>query len=433
MNIALAILYLSIIIFLIYRLRFFDAIGISRTTISAIFLLKIISGFALIWIYTYYYKTRESADVFKYFDDAKIIHSSIFHNPLDYLKMITGIGADADYLHDLYFSKANYWYKEWDYHLYNDNRTVIRFNALAMLISNKSIYIHTIFMSFLSLIGLFSIYKVFVNFLKGKEKLLIASIFLLPTVLLWSSGVLKEGLLVFAFGIMFYGFYRLLKKFGYKYLIMFIVGLLLLSITKFYTLMAAVPGMAALLWIEKTKGKKPFLKFLIVHSLAFIVAISNNYVLFVLYKKQVDFHILIDGLSNKVGSYIEVPKLEPTAFSFLKNAPLAFFNTFFRPHIFEAYSPIVMLAAFENLLIFVSLVLSLIFINKKKITNLPLLYFSIFFVIIMFILCGLVTPVMGALVRYKMPALPFLFIIFLFIIDWEKLKNSLFKMFSKKL
>ncbi|HBF88737.1 MAG TPA: hypothetical protein DDX39_08860 [Bacteroidales bacterium] len=420
-------MYVVVFIFLIYRLEFFQTNGISKRIISAIFILKILSGFGLIFIYTHYYKTRESADIYKYFDDAKVIYSAAYEAPVDYLKMITGIDSDSDYLREMYFSKTNSWYKEWDYHLYNDNRTITRFNALAMLISNQSIYIHTIFMAFLSLIGLLSIYKVFVNYLKGKEKLLIIFTFLLPTVMLWSSGVLKEGILVFAFGIMFLGFYRMIQKFSFRYLLLFSIGIALLSITKFYTLMAAIPGMIALLWIQKTNGKRPFLKFIIVHTLAFIGVISNNYVLFVLYKKQVDFQILIDGLTTQVGSYISVPNLEPTALSFLKNAPIAFSNTFLRPHIFEVYSPVVFFAAAENLLIIMGLVLSLIFINKRKISNYSLLYFSIFFVVIMFILCGLVTPVMGALVRYKMPALPFLFIIFIMIVDIDKIKRFLKK------
>jgi hypothetical protein len=39
----------------------------------------------------------------------------------------------------------------------------------------------------------------------------------------------------------------------------------------------------------------------------------------------------------------------------------------------------------------------------------------------MFILTGLITPVMGAIVRYKVPALPFLMILLVMLIDKEKL------------
>lgn len=39
----------------------------------------------------------------------------------------------------------------------------------------------------------------------------------------------------------------------------------------------------------------------------------------------------------------------------------------------------------------------------------------------MFILTGLITPVMGAIVRYKVPALPFLMILLIQLIDKEKM------------
>jgi hypothetical protein len=251
--------------------------------------------------------------------------------------------------------------------------------------------------------------------------------------MLWSSGILKEGILTFAMGIMLLAFFKMLKNFKFKYFAFFAIGIFLFSLTKFYALIALIPGMIALIWLQKTNHKKPLLKFTIVHSVLFFIATRSEYLVFVLYKKQFDFKLLIKD--TDAGSYIPSPILEPTTWSLIKNAPWAFANTFFRPHLFEVYSPLVLFAAAENFLIIAMIILSVLFFNKKLITNYSLLYFSIFFVIIMFVLCGLVTPVMGALVRYKIPALPFLFVIFLSVTDFEKIKifyNNILKQINSK-
>jgi hypothetical protein len=44
----------------------------------------------------------------------------------------------------------------------------------------------------------------------------------------------------------------------------------------------------------------------------------------------------------------------------------------------------------------------------------------------------MITPVLGALVRYKTPALPFLLIIFLFLFDKQKFLSFIGKLLNKK-
>jgi hypothetical protein len=46
----------------------------------------------------------------------------------------------------------------------------------------------------------------------------------------------------------------------------------------------------------------------------------------------------------------------------------------------------------------------------------PLVPFCITFVVVLFVLSGIATPVVGALVRYKVPALPFLVIALLLVV-----------------
>lgn len=435
MGIILTISYTAFFILLIYKMNFFKIDGISRRTLSAIFVLKILAGIFLILIYKYYYHTRSNADIFKYFDDGNIIFSAIHDNPLDYLRMVTGIDASSPHLMK-YYNTACFWIKNFNYNLYNDNRTVIRFNAIVRLFSFGYISVHTVFMCFFSFTGLTAILKIFYPFFKNKKIGLILAVYFVPSVMLWTSGILKEGLLMFAFGLMLYSFVKLLyNKFKTKYLIIFIASIFLLLISKFYVLIAAIPGLFFLFWIRITSNKNLIAKFVTVHILFLLLAFNTQLVskynfAEILSNKQHDFVTMVDS-SQHVGSRIKILTLKPTFNSVVKNTPNALFNTLFRPSIFEIYSPVVLLAAFENLLIFLLIIVSYIFLDKKELKN-KLLLFSISYVLILFTLTGLTTPVLGALVRYKTPALPFLFIIFLFIIDKEKIKIFLNKIKKSK-
>jgi len=181
MELFLSSLYIAFFSWLILKLRFFKVESISSWFFVGVFFIKLLSALALTLIYTFYYTDRSTADIFKYFDDSKILFSAIHNNPLDYLKIVTGFDSDAPQLKP-YYLDCNFWYKKFNYMLYNDNRTIIRFNAIVMLFSFGKFFVHNVFMSFLSFIGLMGIYKVFISKFEDKKWELLLVIFLVPSV-----------------------------------------------------------------------------------------------------------------------------------------------------------------------------------------------------------------------------------------------------------
>jgi hypothetical protein len=428
MEFILCIGYTLIFIYLIYKLPFFKIDGLSWKLLSGLFVVKILSAIAITLIYIYYYKSRLESDIFKYFDDGRIIFSSLKDNPIDFLRMITGIGADSPHLNH-YYDTANFWNKTFDYGLYNDNRTMIRFNAIAMIFSFGYFNVHNVFMAFLSFTGLTAIFKVFYPYLINKRNALIFSVFLVPSVLLWTSGVLKEGILMFAFGLFVYYAWKLsIKKFKWKTFVGILLMIGLLLIIKFYILIAALPGIISIFVIRAFKNKYILpiivgIHTLIITSFFLFHSIFSSYNLpEIVATKQHDFINMISNTPN-VGSKINLPILEPTFISFFKNTPNALFNSFFRPHLFEMHSLMTIPAVLENLFIIFVMILTIIFHNKISLKEFPWFWFCVSFVLILFILCGLTTPVLGALVRYRTPGLPFLFIIFLSFIDLKKIQQ----------
>jgi len=446
----------------------------------------------MLWlIYTHLYTDRLTADIFKYFDDGKVIYDSLFTNPMDYFKMLLGIN-DPSLLH--YYQDMRHWSREFNQGLYNENRTLIRFNALIHIFSFGSYHVHTVFMCFLSTMGLMGIFKAFSVYLKDKSKELFAAVFLLPSVLFWGSGVLKEGLILFSLGMSIYYYFRIIsEKFNIIHFILLLISLAFLSITKLYIVLIILPAMMAHLWISKSKNKYSELKYLVVLISYFTAGllIPNYDFPFMLMEKQrqavnmaqggsylanhqINRFVYIDPKTeNRItpiadkpgyckinsgvsyvswdlqtfldstyiehssdtntywvfydqaaaGSYIKIPMLNGSFLSIVNNAPAAFSNIFFRPFLYEAKKPFMILAALENsFLVFFALIC--IFFCYRNIPNRHLLYFCLTITIMLFVLVGVTTPILGAAVRYKIPALPFLAIGLLLILDKQKLLNK---------
>src|ERR1035437_8831209 len=487
-GIFLAVAYTAFFIFLIGKLRFFQTELISQKFIIFIFILKIGAGTALWFVYSYLYADRSTADIFKYFDDGKVMYNALFSNPLDYFKMLTGI-SDSSAEH--YYLDMSYWYRAFNQDLYNENRTLIRFNAFVDIFSIGNYHVHTVFICFLSLTGLTGIFKTFSPFLSNKKKELRTAVFLLPSVLFWGSGVLKEGLILFSLGMCIYHFYKLMnERISVKRFTLLFLFLFLLSITKLYMLLVILPAFIAHAWIAKTNKSFPEIKYMIVLAVYFSLGLvipkydfpfmlmdkqrqavyiaqggsslgnnaTNKFVYIdskfenriIRIKDKPGYCKIVPGISyvswnletfhdsNYVknsadtatywiyydqaaaGSNIKIPLLDGTFFSIVKSSPAAFFTTLLRPHILEAKNPLMLISAIENL--FIALyILVCIFFCSIKIMNRYLLYFCLCIVILLFVLIGITTPILGTVVRYKIPGLPFLLIGFLFLLDKEKL------------
>lgn len=425
MSYILLLIYLAVLLWAITQIQFFNQAGFPKYVPSLVFLSKFIGGIAVYIVYANFYGSRMSGDIFKYFDDGNVIFSSLKQNPIDYIRMITGIGSDDVYLQK-YYDTCRYWNKHFNYGLINDNRIVIRFNALVRLFSMGNMHIHTLAMSFISFIGLWGIFNVFVVFFKKHKWVLLVVIFFFPSVFFWTSGVLKEGILMFAFGMFIYHFNELLTKtFKTKNLVWIIIATFLLLLSKFYVLVAILPGLLFFMVIQKT-GKRYFYIKLLSSIGIFIVFSLFSKPIFgvgfteVIERKQHDFIAYTNSL-NEVGSKVEIPDIDPTLTSLLKNSPEAFLRTLFRPTLLEVNNLMGLMAALENTIIVLMMVLSIIFFHSKNLKN-SSFWLCVIFVIVLFTLTGLTTPVLGALVRYKSPALPFLGIAFMFLINLERIE-----------
>lgn len=416
--------YTFLFIALILKVPGFKVLDIPPAWLVAVFSLKVLCGIALGLTYTYIYTDRSTSDTFKFFDDSKIIFNSLSTNPYDFLRMFTGFDGNAPELRH-YYVQMNAWLNT-DV-MFNDNKTIIRLNVLFHFFSMGKYYVHVVFINFISFIGLFCIFKTFQSCINYPGKILFAGTFLLPSVMFWGSGLLKDGLLLFALGILLVSFKRiLLEEKSIKNIIMFFISITLLVFTKLYVIIILFPGLLAWYWSRNESGIRVFIKFCAVYLLYLVLAFNIHHiapkynVTDLVYWKQKNFNTLAELTNAK--SVIKIPQLEHGIISIIKNSPVAFLTALSRPFLTDIKGNfLILLSALETVFILMLCFLAILFRKKANVPIKPFLVFSFFFVLLLFTLSGLITPILGALVRYKVPALPFLMFLILPFIDFERL------------
>jgi len=419
----LATAYFAIGYYSIGRFRLFTDSEIKICWIRVLYVLKVVAAVSVALIYTFYYKDRSAADIYKYFDDGTVIFSALRDNPLDYLRLMTGIDGSAPSL-DKYYLATDYWFKIFDYRLFNDNRTIIRFNALLMLVSNAYFSVHVILMAFFSFCGTFALFRFIAPYTSAPRFILLVAVFLVPSFLFWTSGLLKEGLLTVGIGYLLYSLHKMRNKENpVAWLLVFLASLLLMLITKYYVIACLVPALVFFVVPVRTKQKQ-ILTFLLIHIGMVLCVVANWYAKFgidiidTLVAKRNDYIHFAQSLDS-VGSYIPMPLVDSNLYSFLAEIPQALYNVFILPLPWHVHSILSLLPAFENIALFM-LVLILLVWPRRNGMELKMVLFSISFVVLLYTLSGLITPVLGSLVRYKTPAMPFLYSLLVALIDWRR-------------
>ncbi|MCF8258926.1 MAG: hypothetical protein K9J06_15330 [Flavobacteriales bacterium] len=480
LEIAMTLAYTGLFLLVIRRWAFFRIGGIPINWFQGVFVAKVLSGILLSLIYTHYYTDRSTADIWKYYDDGLVMFSALSEQPLDYFRMLFGIFNDTPHL-DRYYSEMGHWYRPYGSQMANDTHTIIRFNAAMRLISLGFYQVHSVFANFLGLVGLTGIFVFLRQMAPYKERWLFAGVFLMPWVMFWGSGVLKEPLLFLGLGVFLLGMKGWADHgLSLRNVASLVLSLLFLFTVKSYALAALLPGLLAWRLTVRMPRLHPAPVFLAVYLLVAGMAVGAGKllpdldILQRLAQKQRDFNMLAIGgtyvrtaevpndtlyipaqfhshlafspdrkrlMANTdiaakrwseayvedasefpisaqtplqllldygtTGSGIAIPYLDGSLLSTVKAVPMALVNALFRPFPNDISSAFMMLAMAENLLL-ILLILLVCFRLDSQYLGHPVLWLCIFFAAVILILTGLVTPVVGAIVRYKVPALPFL-------------------------
>lgn len=293
------------------------------------------------------------------------------------------------------------------------------------LIACKSFIVTSMLLSSLSFIGLWKLYEVFIDQFPQLTREFAWSIFFVPSVFFWGSGILKDTYTFSAIGFYVYGLYnyQILKRRNIQYLLAMIGAVIIFIYIKPYFFFALLPG--SLIWIFFNRIKNIKNQVLAAMIIPVLMLSALGVVLFVLSNfGQYLGEYSLDNVLNKAvktqqdlireqygGNSYNIGEFDPTVQGILAKAPAALNLALFRPFIWDARNPVMLLSGLEN---FFMLAFSLYILFKVKISTLlksffghPLLIFSMLFAIFFAFSVGLTTANYGALARLKIPCIPF--------------------------
>lgn len=380
-----------------------------------------LGGVSLCMIYTFYY--TGGGDVSNYFLSANTFVNVLLDFNFSLLSDMLSFFSNNIHMSGVYE-------KEYGPICFHNSDTYALFTVVLTvpfcLIGFKSFIAATLLLSFVSFIGLWKLYEVFIDQFPELQKQLAFAVFFIPSVFFWGSGLLKDTYTLSALGFVTFAVYKylILKEKKLKYLLLLISASLVLIFIKPYIFFAIMPG--SLIWIFFNKFasiRNPVLKtlalpvilttmtLLIVFTMQFLGQYLGEYSLDNVLNKAVKTQQdLIRG--EQYGSnYYNIGEFDASFTGLISKIPAALNMALFRPYIWDAANPVMALSGLENLFV---LMFTIIIILRVRTTTLisslfshPLLIFSLLFALFFAFSVGLTTANYGALVRLKIPGIPF--------------------------
>lgn len=462
-------IYTALLILLcVICLRYFRVFRIADTpayTLPLGFGIKMLAALFFLYIYSNFYGNGDlSADASVFLSDGKVLNDVFYASPLDYFRFLFGFENDA--LVDRYLDATSHWDAGQNTFL-NDSQNILRIHSVIHFISFNRPVIHAIVMCFLSLLGIRQLVLAIIPHSIVKPMFVFWIILLAPSALLWSSGIIKEPILIFGIGFIcraLFGILSIRRRILYG-----LLGVFVMIGIKPYVLLCFVP---ALIVYGIFRYLRPILAWTVLTAavlsgLVFITIGKAPSLVNKLTAQQSDFintgrggvyargdtciyiigahdrpHLRIDSLDvflsktingeymypyqktapkptvihpnskpwilyydGKVcGSYIPVTYIDHSGGQLVRNIPEALTNTLLRPFPSDPPGHFMMwLTILEQWFILAFLTLSLFHKRRMPETSRYLVLALLTFALVLAVMIGWTTPVLGAIVRYRVP------------------------------
>lgn len=307
--------------------------------------------------------------------------------------------------------------------------SVARYTTIFYLIGLKSFLITSLLVCCFTYIGAWKFYRLFTSLYPGYEKLLAGFILLMPSLLFWGGGIMKDSYTVNATCWLTYNFYMvfILGKKRLVNLSLLLVNVFIILSIKPYVILSLLPGV--IIWLNNAylkKIRRKILRILIVPILSssiFYIGLYTFENLSSLLGVYGNVDTAIEQAqviqsdltrANQYGeNYYNIGTLDGSTSGLLQVAPLAIFTALFRPFIWEVGSPTMLLSAIENFCLLVYVLITLMKVSPyslfRTILREPFLMYCLIFSLIFAFGVGVAGTNFGAMVRYKTPLVPFFF------------------------
>ncbi len=397
---------------------------------------KIFGAISVCVIYTLYY---QGGDTTAYFKSAVAFGKLFFKNPGAYFSIFGGNLSPENY--SFFDSSTGFPF------FYNDVKAfaVVRFVSIFTIFGLRNFYLTSMLIAVVTYMGMWRLFEFFYKLFPRLKNEFALSVLFVPSVIFWGSGVLKDSFTISAAAWLTYSFYKIFIKKEKIILNIFssIICIYVLISLKPYIFFSLV--IAMLIWLTFSslhKFKSYFIRAILLPIFILIIWGGGSFIIFQIGSSIGGDYSSMDKILKKAqitqddlkkdyyhGNSFDIGDFKPTFKGVIKKSPEAIIAGLYRPFIWESHNPVMFLSGIEN---FFLLILTLYiffrvgpFFIIKSISKNPIILFCLIFSLTFAFSVGLSTSNFGALVRYKIPAIPF-FLAGLFIINYRynKLKKQ---------
>ena len=364
-------------------------------------------------LYAFFYARMADSDTWQFFMKSKTETDWLLRDPSAFIRDLFSYG----YQHSggLFSGQDSYW---------NDLKSNLLVKVLAVfnVLTDKNYYADLVIFNLLFFLGPVALFRLMYEKFPEKKRLLLWTVFLIPSFLFWCSGLHKDGLIFSSIAMSMYFFSKQLragKIQGGPFAGMLVCLLLLFALRNFLFFLI-IPALACWGLGIKFPARKN-----LVYVCTYLLGIFLFFCIPLIYppgnfpqliiEKQAEFKALGGN------SQILLRRLDPDFFSFLRFLPAALDMIFLQPHINSVRNFSYIPAIAENLLLLCLLLFSVLVLNKEIGCFSPLMLFCLFFSLSVLLIAGYTITLSAAIMRYKSVVLPLLVTPLLAAIDQKKL------------
>jgi hypothetical protein len=389
------------------------------------FYYKVFFIFAFTFITEFYFGGGDTSLYYQAIKDLRLAVNDDFTN---FWEIVTSSHLKENSPLAPFFLYDNYVDVTYNYMQGPSNFFVPRLGFFPSLVFFNSYLCICICLSMFALGGAIRLFKFFYYYYPAAYREIALATLFLPSVVFWSSGLLKDTICFGAIGFTLYGVLNIfIKKRKYFVSILWVVlGSLLLYGIKTYIFLVLLLAVVVWIFAETNKLIKDRTLRQMFAFLTFTVGIGAGYFLLQYFTsestlRQYQFDNIISSAENQRNTYKmlyeTMDQTQQTSYYTIQtsNPFLLLVNsigaTFYRPFVWEIKSVAAILSAIEALA-FGLLTINL-FIKRglsqpfKTIVRVPLILMCFIFAIVFAIGVGASTANFGTLSRYKIPCMPF--------------------------
>lgn len=355
---------------------------------------KLLCGISVGLLYTYYYPV---GDTFHYFKDASTLTSFSREN----------FSAYAEFLFfnsDLPSGSLSF----------QEPRAVFltKIVSVFIILTASNYWIISLYFSFLSFLSAWVLVKTINRHVSSALAPAVIAFLLLPSIVFWTSGLIKESLAVAGLYLLTVIFLKIWfnEKIRIFHIVLGLLSLWILWNLKYYFLAIFLPVVCATLFykfimvkrLAPSMGQELILWFAFLSVPLLMISFShpNFYP-----ERLLNVIVLNNNAFNRLSApedLIHYIQLQANPASILQNAPWALLSGLFRPFIWEAGTILQLFLSIENTLIFVFFLTALSKIKNYACTPHRLLVLAlIVYVTLLCIFISFSAPNFGTLSRYR--------------------------------